>query len=194
VRRPYGPTHQMIVARRCGRFADIDDRPVPRPGAGGSRLRRRYRYRKKAPTVFQGNGACCPESLERRAPRAPHRAMWRRCQDDTNELNARIRPPQMERQSQPFERHHATSQDCAARRRGQCPKPRTFASAVGAQRRGIDGAEHSARMARVMPVVLHNPPRIHGQKSQAIGTRATLRDKSRTAHEDKEGGRSRPDC
>jgi hypothetical protein len=37
----------------------------------------------------------------------------------------------------------------AARRRGQCPKPRTFA-AVGAQHRGIDGAEHSAMLVLVM--------------------------------------------
>ena len=38
----------------------------------------------------------------------------------------------------------------AARRRGQCPKPRTFAVAVGAQRRSIDGAEHSAILIDVM--------------------------------------------
>ena len=40
--------------------------------------------------------------------------------------------------------------DRAARRRGQCPKPRRFVIAVGAHRRGIDGAEHSAKIERVM--------------------------------------------
>jgi len=46
--------------------------------------------------------------------------------------------------------HHASANPGAARRRRQGPKPRTCIRAVGAQRRGLDGAEHSSILGRVM--------------------------------------------
>ena len=52
--------------------------------------------------------------------------------------------------ARPFGGHHAIAMDGAARRRGQCPKPRATSCAGGAQRRGIDGAEHSSRIDCVM--------------------------------------------
>jgi hypothetical protein len=52
--------------------------------------------------------------------------------------------------ARPVDGHHAIAMDGAARRRGQCPKPRAPSGAVGAQRRGIDGAEHSSRIDGVM--------------------------------------------
>ena len=60
-------------------------------------------------------------------------------------------PAKTPRQTQPSDpRPSRSCQRSAARRRGQCPKPRRIAIAVGAQRRGIDGAEHSAKIKRVM--------------------------------------------
>ena len=75
----------------------------------------------------------------RRWCRGPHQ----RCLQNT--------PAETPRQTQPSDpRPSRSCQRSAARRRGQCPKPRRIAIAVGAQRRGIDGAEHSAKIERVM--------------------------------------------
>lgn len=52
-----------------------------------------------------------------------------------------------------FGGHHVAARNGAARRRGQCPKPRENHVAVGAQRRGIDGAEHSSKIDRVMAAI-----------------------------------------
>ena len=76
----------------------------------------------------------------------------------------RLRPEEISRQRQPFKvGHHVNARERAARRRGQCPKPRHEDCAVGASRRGIDRDEHSATiryvMADVPPYLFANMPR-----------------------------------
>lgn len=63
----------------------------------------------------------------------------------------RLRLVEILRQRQPLKvDHHVNARQRAARRRCQCPKPRHEHCAVGAQRRDIDGDEHSARIQYVM--------------------------------------------
>jgi len=82
--------------------------------------------------------------------RAPHWAMRRWCRG-RHQRYLQNTPAETPRQTQPSDpRPSRSCQGSAARRRGQCPKPRRIAIAVGAQRRGIDGAEHSAKIERVM--------------------------------------------
>ena len=82
--------------------------------------------------------------------RGPHWAMRRWCRG-RHQRYPQNTPAETLRQTQPSDpRPSRSCQRSAARRRGQCPKPRRIAIAVGAQRRGIDGAEHSAKIKRVM--------------------------------------------
>ena len=71
--------------------------------------------------------------------------------------------------ARPFGGHHAIAKDRAARRRGQCPKPRATSRAVGAQRRGIDGAEHSSRIDCVMAAL-----RLRERQNYAPAARTNL--------------------
>lgn len=89
--------------------------------------------------------------MGRSPPRAPHWAMRRRCRGRHQRDARRIRLSEDPRQSHPFAGPSRKCQGRAARRRGQCPKPRPFlVRAGGAKRRGIDGAEHSAILFDVM--------------------------------------------
>ena len=82
--------------------------------------------------------------------RGPHWTMRRWCRG-RHQRYPQNTPAETQRQTQPSDpRPSRSCQRSAARRRGQCPKPRRIAIAVGAQRRGIDGAEHSAKIERVM--------------------------------------------
>lgn len=75
------------------------------------------------------------------------------------------------------------------------PEPRTLHVRNRPQHRGIDGAEHSARIARVMPVFSLTIRRGSTDRNpRRSGRERPPPDESRTAHENKEGGRSRPGC
>ena len=68
---------------------------------------------------------------------------------------------------QGFGGHHAIAKDRAAQRRGQCPKPRARSRAGGAQRRGIDGAEHSSRVDWVMAALVWRERQNYARRQRA---------------------------
>ena len=89
--------------------------------------------------------------LGRRLSRAPHRAMWRRCQADTKELSAGYARAKFAVNVSHSIRPSRKCQDAALRGGAVNARSRARNSvAVGALRRGIDRAEHSATIRRVM--------------------------------------------
>jgi hypothetical protein len=107
--------------------------------------------------------------------RGPHWAMRRWCRG-RHQRYPQNTPAETLRQTQPSDpRPSRSCQRSAARRRGQCPKPRRIAIAVGAQRRGIDGAEHSAKIKRVMAGRFKRPRRRHSRHENARDRRVRFR-------------------
>ena len=119
-----------------------------------------------------------------------------RCQTDTSEISAGYArkkwPVKLSQLGNGREDHRVDSEHRAARRRGQCPKPRMHARAVGAERRGIDGAEHSSRIGSRWPSEML---RDRNDGSRQIGSRSFPRPKPRSesrAETDTQPGRERP--
>jgi hypothetical protein len=123
--------------------------------------------------------------LGRRVSRAPHRAMRRGCRDDTNEISAGY----VRRKSAVNVSHSTTSQpfnpaitqlpNTALRGGAVNAQSRVpVVVAVGAQHRGIDGAEHSAILSDVMADYRHDPSPDRAVVCAAYAGHVTDRDRS----------------
>ena len=84
-------------------------------------------------------------SWGRRLSRAPHRAMWRRCQDDTNEISAGYACHELDVKVS-RSGHHVNAETQRGAQARSTPEAADRCVAVGAEHRGIDGAEHRGTM------------------------------------------------
>lgn len=134
----------LAIRARMWASADIDHRSVTTSGVVAWRSR-------QLAACLGWEWWRVDRVLGRRLSRAPHRAMWRRCQADTKELSAGYARAKFAVNVSHSIRPSRKCQDSAPRAGAVNVRSRAaLAPAVGAPRRGIDGDEHGAKIRRVM--------------------------------------------
>lgn len=138
--------------------------------------------------------ACWPGSCGRRFARAPHRAMWRRCRNDTSEISADYACSKS--RVNVSHSHHRPSRKCqrTARRAGAVKARHSTPNviAVGADQRCLDGAEHRAILSDVMARTAHEIP-AHRARFQPDSSTHSSPTRARRI-EQQTPRRERPEC